>query len=101
MLARHPRPDVRGTAAKHHASAGFVLSQDPDGVTICEHQIGEIQHKDTAGWFCIDDLAQLGHIVRVKLTADREDNRSAARAMNFQHRAPSLPTQLPSHPESP
>jgi hypothetical protein len=86
MLARHPRPDVCGTVAKDNAPAALVLSQDTDSVTICQQQIGEIQHKDTAGRFCIDDLAQLVHIVRVKLTADREHNRSAARAMNFQHR---------------
>ena len=86
MLARHPRPDVRGTVPKHNTPAGFVLSQDTDGVTICEHQIRKIQHKDTAGRLCIDYLAQLVHIVGVKLTADREHNRSAARAMNLQHR---------------
>ena len=86
MLARHPRPDVRGTVPKHNAPADFVLSQDTDGVTICEHQIGKIQHKDTAGRLCIDYLAQLVPIVGVKLTTDREHNRSAARAMNLQHR---------------
>jgi hypothetical protein len=35
------------------------------------------------------------------LTADREDNPSAAGAMNFQHRPPSLRTQLPGHSEGP
>jgi hypothetical protein len=86
MLARHPRPDVRGTVPKHNTPADFVLSQDSDGVTISEHQIGQIQHKDIAGRLGIDDLAQLVHIVGVKLTADREHNRSAAGGMNFQHR---------------
>ena len=86
MLARHPRPDVRGTVPKHNTPAEFVLSQDTDGVTIGEHQIGKIQHQDTAGRLCIDYLAQLVHAVGAKLTADREHNRSTAGAMNFQHR---------------
>jgi hypothetical protein len=88
VLARHPGPDVRGTIAKHHTPAGFVLSQNTDGVTIGEDQIGKIQHKDTAGRRSVDDLAQLVHIVSVKLTADPEHNRSGAGAMNFQHRPP-------------
>ena len=86
MLARHPRPDVRGTIAKDNTSSSFVLSQETDGVTIGEDQVRKIQDKDTAGRLCIDYLAQLVHIVGVKLTADREHNRSAARAMNLQHR---------------
>ena len=86
MLARHPRPDVRGTVPKHNTPADFVLSQDSDGVTICEHQIGKIQHNDAAGRLGINYLAQFVHIVGVKLTTDREHDRSAARAMNFQHR---------------
>src|SRR5438552_15723358 len=72
MLNCHPRPDVRGTVAKHNTPAGFVLSQDTDGVTICEHQIGQIQHKDTADRLCIDYLAELVYMVGVKSTADRE-----------------------------
>jgi hypothetical protein len=87
ILARHPRPDVRGTVPKDNTPAGFVLSQGTDGVTICEHQIGKIQHKDTVGRLCIDHLTELVHIVRVKLTADRKHNRSAAGTVNFQHRA--------------
>jgi hypothetical protein len=83
---RHPRPDVRGTVAKHNTPADLILSQDTDGVTIGEHQISKIQHKDTVARLGVDDLAQLVHIVRVQLTADREHNPSAARAMNFQHR---------------
>jgi hypothetical protein len=86
MLARHPRPDVRGTIAKDNTSPSFILSQKTDGVTIGEDQVSKIQDKDTAGRLCIDDLAQLVHIVGVKLTADREHHRPAAGAMNFQHR---------------
>jgi hypothetical protein len=86
MLACHPRPDVRGTIAKDNTSSSFVLSQETDGVTIGEDQVRKIQDKDTAGRLCIDYLAQLVHIVGVKLTADREHHRSAAGAMNFQHR---------------
>ena len=86
MLACHPRPDVCGTVAEHNTPAGFVLSQDTDGVTIREDQIHEIQNKGAASRLGVDELTQFVHIVRVKSTADREHNRSAARAMNFQHR---------------
>jgi hypothetical protein len=86
MLARHPPPDVRGTIAKGNTSSSFVLSQETDGVTIGEDQVRKIQDKDTAGRLCFDYLAQLAHIVRVKLTTDRQHQRSAARAMNLQHR---------------
>jgi hypothetical protein len=54
MLARHPRPDVRGTIAKDNTSSSFVLSQETDGVTIGEDQVRKIQDKDTAGRLCID-----------------------------------------------
>jgi hypothetical protein len=101
MLASHPRPDVRGTIAKDNTSSSFVLSQETDGVTIGEDQVRKIQDKDTAGRLCIDYLAQLVHIVGVKLTADGEHYFSAAGAMNFQHRPPSLRTQLPGHSECP
>jgi hypothetical protein len=97
MLARHPRPDICGAVLEHNTPARFVLSQDPDCVTIREHQIGKIQHKDTAGWLCIDYLAQLVYTLGVKLTADREHDRSAAGAMNFQHRPHRLLTQVPGH----
>ena len=86
MLAFHPGPDVRGTIAKDNTSSSLALSQETDGVTIGEDQVRKIQDKDTAGRLCIDYLAQLVHIVGVKLTADREHNRSAAGGMNFQHR---------------
>ena len=86
MLARHPRPDVRGTIAKDNTSQGFVFSQETDGVTIGEDQIRQIQDKDATSRLGVDQLAQLVHGVCVKVTADREYNRSAARAMNFQHR---------------
>ena len=86
MLARHPGPDVRGTVTKNNTSSGFVLPQETDGVTIGEDQIRKIQDRDAASRLGVDQLAQFVHVVRVKLTADREHNRSAARAMNFQHR---------------
>ena len=86
MLACHPRPDVRGTIAKHNTPARFVLSQEADGVTIGQDQIRKIQDKDAASGLDVDELAQFVHIVGVKLTADREHNRSAARAMDSQHR---------------
>ena len=86
MLARHPRPDVRGTIAKDNTSSGVVLSQETDGVTIGEDQIRQIENRDAVSRLGVDQLAQFADTVRVKLTADRENNRSAARAMNSQHR---------------
>jgi hypothetical protein len=85
VIARHPRPDVRGTIAKDHTSSGFALSQETDGVAIGENQIRKIQDKSATSRLGVDQVAQLVHIVRVKLTADREHSRSAARATNLQH----------------
>jgi hypothetical protein len=85
-LAHYPRADVRGTVAKDNTSSGFVLSQETDGVTIGEDQIRQIQDKDAVRRLGVDQLAQFAHTVCVKVAADREYNRSAARAMNFQHR---------------
>jgi hypothetical protein len=85
VVASYPGPDVRGTVAKHNTPEHFVLSQDTDGVTIGEDQVRKIQDENAASGLDVDELAQLVHIIRVKLTADREHNRSAARAMNFQH----------------
>jgi hypothetical protein len=84
--AHHPRPDVRGTIAKDNTSSRFVLSQEMDGVTIGEDQIGKVQDEDAACRLGVDQLAQCVHTLRVELTADREHNRLAARAMNSQHR---------------
>jgi hypothetical protein len=86
MLAPHPRSDVRGTIAEDHTSSGVVLSQQADGVAIGEDQIRQIENRDAISRLGIDQLAQFADAVCVKLTADREDNRSAARAMNPQHR---------------
>ncbi|HWW81971.1 MAG TPA: hypothetical protein VNZ26_00125 [Vicinamibacterales bacterium] len=87
MTAYYPGPDVRGTVAKRHTPARFVLSQEADGVTIRQDQVRKIQDKDAARRLGVDEVPQFVHVVRVKLTADREDNRSAARAMDFQHPA--------------
>jgi hypothetical protein len=86
VLASYPGPDVRRTVAKHNTPARLVLSQEANGVTIGEDQISKIQDKDASGRLGVDQLAQFVHIGRVKLTADREHNRSTARAMNPQHR---------------
>ena len=85
VLAHYPGPDVRGTVAKHNTPASFVLSQDKDRVAIGEDQIRKIQDKVAPSGLDVDELAQLVHIARVKLTADPEHNRSAARTMNSQH----------------
>jgi hypothetical protein len=71
---------------KDNTSPGFVLSQETDRVAIGEDQVRQIQHKDAAGRLGVDQLAEFVHIVRVKVTADREHNGSAAGAMDFQHR---------------
>lgn len=86
MLADHPRPDVGGTIAEDDPSPGFVLSQETDGVAIGKNQIHEIEDKDVASRLGVEQVAQFVHILRVKSTADREHNGSAARAMNSQHR---------------
>jgi hypothetical protein len=72
--------------AKDNTSSSFVLSQETDGVTISEDQIRKIQDTGTTSGLGVNELTQFVHIVRAKLTADREYSRSAARAMNFQHR---------------
>lgn len=54
MLARHPRPDVRGTVTKNNTSSGFVLPQETDGVTIGEDQIRKIQDRDAASRLGVD-----------------------------------------------
>ncbi len=84
-LTRHPRPDVRGTIAKDDTASGVVLSQETDGVTIGEEQIRQIENRDAISRLGVDQLAQFVDTVRVKLTTDPEDNRSAARAMDSQH----------------
>jgi len=99
VLAQHPRPDVRGTVAKHNTPARFVLSQETDGVTIGQNQIRKIQDEDAASGLDVDELAERVHTAGVQLTADREHNCSAARSTNFQHRPPSLRTQLRGHSE--
>jgi hypothetical protein len=86
VLAPHPRPDVRGTIAKDNTASGVVLSQETDGVTIGEDQIRQIENGDAFSRFGVDQLTQFVDTVRVKLTADREHNRSAGRAMDSQHR---------------
>jgi hypothetical protein len=54
MLAHHPGPDVRGTIAKDNAFAGFVLSQEADGVTIGEDQVRQIQDNDATSRLGVD-----------------------------------------------
>ena len=54
VLARHPRPNVCGTIAKDNTTAGFVLSQEVNGVTIREDQIRKIQDKDVTSRLGVD-----------------------------------------------
>jgi hypothetical protein len=54
ILARHPRPNVRGTMAKDNTSSGFVLSQEADGVTIGEDQVRQIQDNDATSRLGVD-----------------------------------------------
>jgi len=53
-LAHHPRPDVRGTIAKDNTSSSFVLSQETDGVTIGEDQVGKVQDNDAPSRLVVD-----------------------------------------------
>ena len=80
--------------AKNHPSSSLVLSQETDGVTIGEDQVRKLQDKDATSRLGVDQLAQFAHILGVKLTADREHNRSAARAMDSQHRRPVGPNAI-------
>jgi hypothetical protein len=84
-LGRHQRPDVCRTVAKHNAPAGFVVSQEVDGVTIGEDQISQVQHEDTTGRLFVDSLAELVHVVSAKSAADPEHHRSGRDAMDFHH----------------
>lgn len=94
VFSRHPRSDIRRTVAKHNPPAGFVLSQDTDRVTICEDEIGKVQHKDTPRRLYVYGLAEFAHAASVKLTADCEHHRTIPDAVDFQHR-PLPRTQLP------
>jgi len=88
ILAEHPPSDVGGTIAKGNTSSRFALSQETDGITIGEDQIREVQNGHAAGRLGVDQSAQFVHVVRFKVTADREDDRSATCAMDSQHRCP-------------
>ena len=86
LLRGHPDAAVRGAVAKHDALAGFALAQQTYGVTIRQHQIGQIQHHDGTSRFCIDQLAELTHVPRVESTADREHYGPVRRALNLEQR---------------
>jgi hypothetical protein len=72
--------------AKDNTPSSFVLSQETDGVPIGEDQVRQIQDKDATSRLGVNQLAKFVDIVRTKLAADREHNRSAAHAIDFQHR---------------
>jgi hypothetical protein len=80
--------------AKDNTAPGFVLSQEADSLTIREDQIREVQDGHAADRLGLDQPAQFIHIVCVKVTADREHNWSAARAMNSEHRRPIAPNAI-------
>jgi hypothetical protein len=99
--AQHPPPDVGGTIAKDNTSSRFALSQETDGITIGEDQIREVQNGNAAGRLGVDQPAQFVHVVRLKATADREYDRSAARATDSQHRCPVAPNAIARPAEGP
>jgi len=86
LLRRHPGADVRWTVAKDNATTGFVVAQVANGVPIGEDQIREVQHHDGTGRFCVDQLAQLAHVLNVESTADREHEDRVHPALNLQQR---------------
>ena len=86
LVCGHPGSDVRWAAAKHNATAGFVVAQVANGVTIGEDQICEVNHHDGTSGFCIDQLAQLVDVFSVESTADREHDGPVHRALNLQQR---------------
>ena len=95
LLCGHPCADIRRTVAKHNATTGFIVAQVANGVPIGEDQIREIQHYDDTGRFCVDQVAQLAHVLNVESTADREDESRVPPALNLQQRHESHVTQLP------
>ena len=95
LLCGHPGADVRRTVAKHNATTGFVAAQVANGVPIGEDQIRQVQHHDDTGRFCVDQVAQLEHVLNVESTADREHEDRVHPALNLQQRHESQVTQLP------
>jgi len=79
---------------KDNTAPVFVLSQEADRLTIREDQIRKVQNGHAAGRLGLDQPAQFIHMVCVKVTTDREHNRSAARAMNSEHRRPVAPNAI-------
>jgi hypothetical protein len=83
LLGGHPDANVRGTVPKHDALDGFAFAQVAHGVTVREDQIREVQNDDGARRFCVDQLAQLDHVLSVESTADREHDGPVHRALNL------------------
>jgi hypothetical protein len=86
LVRGHPGADVRRAVAKHNAISGLVVAQVPDGVPIGEDQIRQVQYHDDTGWFCVDQLAQLAHVLSIESTADREHEGRLQPALNLQQR---------------
>jgi len=82
----HPDADVRRTVARDEAIGGFAIAQLANGVAIGENQVREVQHHDVTGRFCVYQLAQLGYILSVESTADREHDGPVHRSLNLQQR---------------
>jgi len=86
LLCGHPGTDIRRTVAKHNTTTGFVVAQVANGVPIGEDQIREVQHHDGTDRFCVDQVAQLAHVLNVESTADREHEGRVHPALNLQQR---------------
>jgi len=86
LLCGHPDANVRWAVAKDNAITGFAVAQAANGVPIGEDQVREIQDHDGTGRFCVDQLAQLTHVLSVESTADREHDGPVHRALNLQQR---------------
>src|SRR6185295_18272258 len=69
IFARDPFPDVRWTAAKRYPVA-FARAEEPDRVSIHEHDILEVQDHRTARRFSGQQRGQLADVGRVEAAAD-------------------------------
>ena len=86
LVCGHPCADVRRTVPKHNAIGGFVIAKVANGVAIGENQIREVQRRDGSGRFCVDQVAQLAHVLDIQSTADHEHEGRVHPALNLQQR---------------
>ena len=84
FFARDPFPDVRRTVAKRDPVA-FARAKEPNGVSIHEDNILEIQHDSTARRFSGQLCRQFAEAFRFQATAQGQDDVAVCLALDFQH----------------